>query len=136
MTYGVPMPAAMIISILVGVAFGLFNGYLVAYWSVPSFITSMASMNNAKGLASVFTKTQSVSWPQASDPVNGWYRNIVKIGDIPTGLIILIIIAVVCAIVLNKTKIGRYILCLGSNKEAVRLSGVNVKKWEMSAGFW
>lgn len=133
MTYGVPMPAAMIISILVGVAFGLFNGYLVAYWSVPSFITSMASMNIAKGLASVFTKTQSVSWPQASDPVNGWYRNIVKIGDIPTGLIILIIIAVVCAIVLNKTKIGRYILCLGSNKEAVRLSGVNVKKWEMSA---
>lgn len=133
MTYGVPMPAAMIISILVGVAFGLFNGYLVAYWSVPSFITSMASMNIAKGLASVFTKTQSVSWPQASDPANGWYRNIVKIGDIPTGLIILIIIAVVCAIVLNKTKIGRYILCLGSNKEAVRLSGVNVKKWEMSA---
>ena len=65
--------------------------------------------------------------------MNGWYRNIVKIGDIPTGLIILIIIAVVCAIVLNKTKIGRYILCLGSNKEAVRLSGVNVKKWEMSA---
>lgn len=41
--------------------------------------------------------------------------------------------AVICAIVLNKTKIGRYILCLGSNKEAVRLSGVNVKKWEMIA---
>ena len=55
-----------LISILVGFAFGLFNGYLVAYWSVPSFITSMASMNIAKGLASVYTKTQSVSWPQAA----------------------------------------------------------------------
>jgi ribose transport system permease protein len=42
-------------------------------------------------------------------------------------------VAIVCAILLNKTKLGRYILCLGSNKEAVRLSGVNVKKWEMSA---
>lgn len=131
-SYGVPMAAAMVISLAVGIAFGLFNGYLVAFWSVPSFITSMASMNIAKGLASVFTKTQSVSWPQAAAE-GGWYRNLVKIGGIPTGLIIFLVFAVVCAIVLNKTKMGRYILSLGSNKEAVRLSGVNVKKWEMSA---
>ena len=45
----------------------------------------------------------------------------------------MLLVAVVCAIILNKTKIGRYILCLGSNKEAVRLSGVDVKKWEMLA---
>ena len=72
-THGISMPVAILISILVGFAFGLFNGYLVAYWSVPSFITSMASMNIAKGLASVYTKTQSVSWPQAADPDNGWF---------------------------------------------------------------
>lgn len=131
-SYGVPMAAAMVISLAVGIAFGVFNGYLVAYWSVPSFITSMASMNIAKGLASVFTKTQSVSWPQAATE-SGWYRNIVKMEGIPTGLIIFLVVAVVCAVLLNKTKMGRYILSLGSNKEAVRLSGVNVKKWEMSA---
>lgn len=130
--HGVPMPAAMAISLLVGIGFGLFNGYLVAYWSVPSFITSMASMNIAKGLASVFTKTQSVSWPQGAAD-GGWYRNLVKMGSIPVGLIIFLIVAVVCAVILNKTRIGRYILSLGSNKEAVRLSGVNVKKWEMIA---
>ena len=130
--HGVPMAAAMVISILVGLAFGLFNGYLVSYWSVPSFITSMASMNIAKGLASVFTKRQSVSWPQSAAE-GGWYRNLVKMGSIPVGLIIFLVVAIVCAIVLNKTKMGRYILSLGSNKEAVRLSGVNVKKWEMSA---
>ena len=92
----------------------------------------MASMNIAKGLASVFTKTQSVSWPQSSSD-DGWYRNIVKVGNFPVGLVLFIAAAVICAIILNKSKIGRYILCLGSNKEAVRLSGVNVKKWEMSA---
>lgn len=132
-TYGVPLVAAIVISLVVGVIFGIFNGYLVAYWNVPSFITSMASMNISKGLASVFTKTQSVSWPQGTDPVNGWYRNVVRMNGIPTGLIILIVIAVICAVILNKTKMGRYILSLGSNKEAVRLSGVNVRKWEMSA---
>ena len=76
--HGVPMGAAIVISIFVGLAFGLFNGYLVAYWSVPSFITSMASMNIAKGLASVFTKTQSVSWPQATAE-GGWYRSLIKV---------------------------------------------------------
>ncbi|MDY3251048.1 MAG: ABC transporter permease [Candidatus Choladocola sp.] len=131
-SYGVPMIAAMIISVLVGFCFGSFNGYLVAYWTVPPFIVSMASMNIAKGLASVFTKTQSVSWPQSTS-ADGWYRNLVRIGNIPVGLIIFLGVAILCAVILNKTKIGRYILCLGSNKEAVRLSGVNVKKWEMIA---
>ncbi len=131
-SYGVPMPLAMVISILVGLIFGVFNGYLVAYWTVPPFIVSMASMNIAKGVASVFTKTQSVSWPR-SDAPGGWYRNLIQYGNIPVGLFIFLAVAIVCAIVLNKSKIGRYILCLGSNKEAVRLSGVNVKKWEMIA---
>lgn len=131
-SYGLPMGLSLIISLLVGICFGIFNGYLVAYWSVPPFIVSMASMNIAKGLASVFTKTQSVSWPQLND-AGGWYRNLVKVGNIPVGLFIFLGIAVICAIILNKTMIGRYILCLGSNKEAVRLSGVNVKKWEMIA---
>lgn len=129
-SYGMPVGVSLLISIAVGLLFGIFNGYLVAYWSVPPFIVSMASMNIAKGVASVFTKTQSVSWPQgASD--QGWFRKLVKIGNIPVGLFIFIAVAIICAMILNKTKAGRYILSLGSNKEAVRLSGVDVKKWEM-----
>jgi ribose transport system permease protein len=49
------------------------------------------------------------------------------------GLILFLVGAAICAVILNNTRIGRYILCLGSNKEAVRLSGVNVKKWLMLA---
>ena len=122
--YGVPLALCIVISILVGAVFGVLNGYLVAYWKMPSFITSMASMMLAKGLGSVFTKTQSVSWPQITDPVNGWYRKLVKItvGDatIPTGLIIFAVISIICAILLNNTKAGR-------------LSGVDVRKWEALA---
>ena len=130
--YGLPMAATLILCILVGTLFGVFNGYMVAYWNVPPFIISMASMNIAKGLASVYTKTTTVSWPQSSDP-GGWFRNLLKIGDIPVGLIVFLAAAVICAIVLNNTRPGRYILGLGSNREAVRLSGVNTKKWEMIA---
>ena len=131
-SYKVPCAVAMILCILIGLCFGIFNGWMVSYMSVPPFIISMASMNIAKGIASVFTKTQSVSWPAASE-ANGWFRNIVSVNGFPVGIVIFLVMAVICGIVLYNTKPGRYILCLGSNKEAVRLSGVNTKKWEMLA---
>ena len=80
-SYGVPCAAAMVICVLIGLAFGIFNGWLVSYLSVPAFIVSMASMNIAKGIASVFTKTQSVSWPLSTDPKNGWIPG--RSGDLP-----------------------------------------------------
>ena len=133
-TYKLPVAAALLLSIVIGFCFGIFNGWLVAFVGVPPFIVSMASMNIAKGLGSVFTKTQSVSWPQANDPEGrGWFRNLVKVGGVPTGLIIFTIFVVILFIIMNNTKPGRYILSLGSNKEAVRLSGVNVRKWQMLA---
>ena len=134
--YHWPLWLCLITSILIGAMYGTLNGYLVAYKSVPSFITSMAIMQMSKGVASVFTKAQSVSWPQLAQE-NGWYRNLIKtkVGNvyIPVGMIILVVVAIICAIILNKTKIGRYLLALGSNKEAGWLSGVNGKKWEMLA---
>ena len=130
-SHGVPMLLSLIISVLVGLIFGVFNGYLVAYWKVPPFIVSMASMNIAKGVATVFTNNQSVSWPQAAK--GGWFRSLVKVGKIPVGILVFLAVAVVCSIILNHTKAGRYILSLGSNREAVRLSGVDIKRWEMLA---
>ena len=105
---------------------------MVAYMKIAPFIISMASMNISKGIAAVFTKTQSVSWPQ-SNSADGWYRNIITANGFPVGIVIFLVVAVICAMILNKTKAGRYILCLGSNEEAVRLSGVDTKKWKMLA---
>ena len=140
--YGWPIWLCLIMAIVIGTVFGIFNGFMVSYAKIPPFIISMASMQIAKGAASLFTKTQSVRWPQSTS-ADGWFHNLVKyrlVGDtprdvtiLPTGLICLLIAAVICAVILNKTKMGRYILCLGSNKEAVRLSGVNVKRYEMLA---
>ncbi len=130
---GAPVIVSIIMSIIIGFLFGMFNGYLVSYWTIPPFIVSMASMNIAKGIAAVYTKTQSVSWPLSTDPVNGWFRSLLTSNGFPVGLVIFLIAAFVCMTVLNNTKPGRYILCLGSNREAVRLSGVDIRKWEMLA---
>ncbi len=129
--YNLPLILCVLISILVGLLFGTLNGSLVSYRFIPPFITSMASMQIAKGLGSVFTKTQSVTWPTTDKALAIKY--LVRYGNIPTGLFILILVAVLCSVVLNKTKIGRYMLFIGSNREAVRLSGINTKKWEMLA---
>jgi ribose transport system permease protein len=133
---GWPAFPAMLICIGIGLLFGIMNGFLVAYLKLPPFISSMAGMMLAKGIGSVYTRTQSVSWPTSASE-QGWYRNLFKIDiggtSIPTGLIFLLIVAIICALILNKTKAGRYILSIGSNKEAVRLSGVDVRKWEALA---
>ena len=128
--HGVPMGAAIVISILVGLAFGLFNGYLVAYLVRTILYNFDGKYEHRKRSCICIYKNTDPSVGQATAE-GGWYRFLIKIGNIPVGLFIFLAVAIVCAIILNKTKIGRYILSLGSNKEAVRLSGVDVKKWEM-----
>lgn len=130
--FNLPLGFCLVISILVGTLFGCVGGYFVAFRHLPSFITSMALMQVAKGVGSIFTKTQSVTWP-AVGADSSWYRNLVKWNNIPTGFIILVIVAIICSIILYRTQAGRYMLCLGSNKEAVRLSGVDTRRWEMLA---
>ena len=108
-------------------------GTLWRFAILPSFITSLALMQVAKGVGSIFTKTQSVTWP-SNDRGNSWYRDLVKWNGFPVGLCdFLIVIAALCAVLFYRTKAGRYMLCLGSNKEAVRLSGVDTRRWEMLA---
>lgn len=137
---GVPIAICMIICILIGLIFGLLNGLMVSIMGLPPFIATLGSMMVSRGIGSIYTKAQSITWPQSAE-ASGWFRNIFKITIstsgksimIPTGFILLIVLAVIMSIVLNKTRPGRYILALGSNKEATRLSGVNVVKWETLA---
>lgn len=130
---GIPIWLAMIICVMIGTIFGIANGILVAKMGLPPFIATLGTMMLSKGIGSTITGAQSVTWKAGTD-AEGWYRILFKLKTesgllIPTGFILLIAAAVIMAIVLNKTRTGRYILALGSNKEATRLSGVNVDKY-------
>ena len=130
--YGWPLWLCLIICVLLGVLFGIVNGIMVAYMKLPSFISSMASMRMAQGIGALATRSAGVSWPSAGQP-NSWYRNLATYKDFPVGLVILLAVAILCAIIMNKTRIGRYIRCIGNNREAVRLSGVDTRGWESLA---
>lgn len=129
---GWPLWLCLIICILVGVVFGCFNGIMVAYMKLPSFISSMASMRIAQGVGTLATRSVGVSWPSPGQP-NSWYRNLATYNGFPVGLVILLVVAIICAVIMNKTRIGRYIRCIGNNREAVRLSGVDTRTWEALA---
>ena len=74
--FGFPMWACLLMCPLIGMLFGSVGGFFVSYMHLPSFITSLALMQIAKGVGSIFTKTQNVSWPNRSDPGGGGCRRL------------------------------------------------------------
>ena len=136
-SWGFPMWAALVLISVVGVAFGLFNGLLVSRLKLPPFIVTLGTMMISMGVGSIVSNVQSATFPTRA-AADGWFKNMFKfISDegvaIPTGALLLIGVALISHFILNNTKMGRYIYAIGSNKEAARLSGVNVKRWEMMA---
>ena len=134
--HGLPVWAGMLVTIVMGLCFGVLNGIMVAVMNLPPFIATLCTMLITRGMGSIFTGGMAVSWPSRNSP-GGWFRSLFKIinsGKIyPIGFLIVIISIIIMSIVLNKTKVGRYIIAIGSNKEAARLSGVNVIKYQMMA---
>lgn len=130
---GLPMWLVLLAIIGIGTLFGLINGILVARLKLPPFIATLGTMMVARGLGSIISNVQSVTFPLRGAE-DGFYKSIFRFSNnFPMGIFVLIALAILAAVVLNKTKIGRYIFSIGSNREATRLSGVNVNKWEISA---
>ena len=135
--YHVPVLIGMLVTILCGLIMGTVNGLMVSVMDLPPFIATLCTMLINRGLGSVFTHGMAVSWPAATSP-GGWFRSLFKIRTasntiFPVGFAIVIVCILVITLILNKTKIGRYIIAIGSNKEAARLSGVNVVAYQTSA---
>ncbi len=133
---GWPVWGGMLVTIAIGLCFGTLNGVMVAIMNLPPFIATLCSMLITRGLGSILTGGMAVSWPSRSGQ-GGWFRSLFKIINngkiIPVGFLIVVLSIVIMSIVLNKSRVGRYIIAIGSNKEAARLSGVNVVKYQMMA---
>lgn len=131
---GVPIWAALLIMIVAGGLYGTFNGFLVARLKLPPFIATLGTMLISIALGSIACNVNTVSFPTRFDTLGrGWYKQIflTTSPQFPTGIVLLLVLAIIMAIILQKTKVGRYTYAIGSNEEATRLSGVNVAKWKM-----
>ncbi len=119
-----------------GTLSGMISGTLIAKLKIPPFIATLGMMLLNKGLSLVvsadkpiyFTDTEAFSLISQGSLIG----YIVPAVPIPNGVLILFTLAFVASLVLNRTALGRYTFALGSNEEAVRLSGVNVDAWKIT----
>jgi len=136
-TWGWPMWLSLLLILFVGTAFGLLNGILISKLKLPPFIATLGTQLISLGTGSIVSNVRSATFP-ARGASDSWFKSIFKFitpenNSFPTGAIVLFLTAFIAYIILNKTKMGRYIFAIGSNKDAARLSGVDVEKWEMAA---
>jgi ribose transport system permease protein len=136
-SWGWPMWMTLVTIMAIAVGFGFFNGIMVSRLKLPPFIATLGTMMISMGVGSIVSNVRSATFPTRSE-ADGWFKSIFKyLGEdgvtVPTGFIVLLVTATIAFLILTKTKMGRYIFAVGSNKEAARLSGVNVRKWEMMA---
>ena len=123
-----PLGGGLIAILLVGALIGLVNGLNVARLGLPPFIATLAMMMVARGLALIISDKSSIT---IKNPGYGWLANGQLIPGVPNAVLLFILLAILAAFLLNKTLLGRYALAIGSNEEATRLSGVNIKLWKM-----
>lgn len=122
---GLPPVAAVVIGALLGAVIGYINGTFVAYARIPSIIVTLAMMEIARGAALLYTGGYPLSGlPTSYSFIGRGYL----FGVIPMPALIMIGVFVIAYIILNHLPLGRYIYAIGGNEEAVRLSGVKVKR--------
>ena len=117
-----------------GLGFGLLNGVLVAKCKIAPFIATLGTMLVSRGMTSVVSEIIRETSSAVKYPTTGWFQKIfTNLNGFPIGILWVIVLTAVCMVVMYKTKVGRYILAIGSNEEAARLSGVNVDKYKIIA---
>ena len=133
---GWPVGAAMLVTILFGIVIGIINGVLIGVMDLPPFLATLCTCMITRGLGSICSKNTGISWPTSGQP-GCWFRSIFKLDvngtKIPLGFIWVLLLALIMHYVLRHTKIGRYTIAIGSNKEAAILSGINVKFYHIMA---
>lgn len=129
-TLWLTIPIILISSLL----FGLLNGFLIAKCKLAPFIATLGTMLLSRGLTSVLAQQITEKTSAIKYPTTGWFQKLfTSYNGFPIGIIWVLVLAAICMVVMFKTKIGRYILAIGSNEEAARLSGINVDKYKIIA---
>jgi rhamnose transport system permease protein len=120
----VPMPVAIAIALLSGLAAGLFNGFWVAQAGLPSLAVTLAGLIGYRGLARIFIQDHSIGgFPE-------WFNALGQqriVGPLTVSIIIFFILFLIVAVALHGSGLGRLVYAIGNNAQAARYAGVRVK---------
>ena len=119
-----PIWLAVLLGVAAGVAVGLFNGVVIAYFKIPSLIVTLGMMYFARGVVQVLTRGNPV-YPLPDD------FNFLGQGflwGVPVVVLVAAVLGVIGHIILTQTAFGRAVMAVGGNTETARLSGLNVRR--------
>ena len=125
----IPLWSTIPVMILIGGLFGLINGLLVAKLKLPAFIATLGTMMVSRGLSAIIVNAPNVFYPTGT-----WFNSLFSNNNgFPSGILWVLGFMVICMYIMYKNRVGRYILSIGSNEEATRLSGINTDKYKIMA---
>lgn len=129
MLAGVPVPVAIGLALLTGLACGALNGALIAYARLPAIIVTLATMEIPRGIALLYT---------GGYPLTGLPADFSPLGrgelfglHVPT--LMMLVVAVLAHLFLGRSVPGRAFYALGGNEEAARLAGVPIRRYKLLA---
>lgn len=117
---------ALILTLLLGLVFGCFNGFLVSKMKLQAFIVTLVTMTFLRGATLVYTDGKPITVDDGGvlfENIGGGY-----IFNVPIPIYIMIGLFILGYYILMHTKFGRYTYAIGGNEEATKLSGINVDK--------
>ncbi len=135
---GSRIPAALAAALLIGLAFGLAQGYLIAHLEIQPFIITLAGMFFARGMITII----SVDPQKAPESLMNILQTRIDIpwlgspnkkgGMIParveSGVVIALVIVVLAYVLLKKLQLGRWFYAVGGNRQSALMLGVNVRR--------
>ena len=136
---GVSAYVAVLAALLIGLAFGIVQGFLVTYMGIQPFIVTLAGMFFARGMTSIVHtdpfNVQNEAFVKLKDtrvivPGMGSVNRIGKYVNayVEIGVIVAILIVVIMFVMLRWTKLGRSFYAVGGNRQSALMLGINVKK--------
>ena len=136
---GGSIPGSILIAIGIGIAFGLVQGFLVAYLDIQPFIVSLAGMFFARGMTTIVNtapfNVENQNFVALKDtrvniPFLGSYnkKGIYVPAYIEIGVIVALLLVVLLFVVLRWTRLGRSFYAVGGNKQSALMMGINVRR--------
>jgi ribose/xylose/arabinose/galactoside ABC-type transport system permease subunit/ABC-type sugar transport system substrate-binding protein len=121
---GMGVTEGVLVGLLTGALCGLFNGIVVAYIKLPSFIVTLAMMSLARGFVYVITQGR----PIVDLPRSFFTLGQASLGPVPVPVIIMFAFVGLGYLLLNRTGFGRKVTALGANEQVALLTGLAVNK--------
>jgi ribose transport system permease protein len=129
-TKTIPLPVAIIASLACGLLVGSLSGYLVSVHKMAPFIATLALMSIVRGLGFIFSKGAPILVSENASALTDFGSG--SFLGFPNPAFVLVIVFAITAVLLKYNVFGRIVIAIGSNEEAVRLSGIKVSAYKFS----